>query len=272
MSSSQIAKLILYNLAALAELEIDLASSEMVNKRSRPTSDMHDEPNQRWTKLIKERSASEPCPYEYEKLQGEMLQPTLPRDKETDLKQLADGPWPLNVPSFHHWSSKSVKNPKRDAPKYALVALAEVIVVSDYRADLLKNSYAARFFRTEIRKLLNQDLKKKPQHGAGRARQDTGWNFPDGIQWRDQHCLATENVSALLQEHSCVHDAKGGAQEVMGLMKRIVKHPMTLMKPGDSAYAGMVAPEVDASLRQLFDVRREVAIGIVLILSFKCRY
>jgi hypothetical protein len=245
--------MILDNLPSLAALEIDLASSEMVRRRSRPIGEMNAKLCKRWSDTIKERSAGK-LP-SYETLKGDMLgAANADRDKDTGLKQLPMSPWPLAVPSFQHWSSKGVKNLKRDASKYALVSLAEVVVVSGYRRTLLKKSDAARFFRTKIWKMLNQDLKKR----AGVA---TQWNFPDGIEW--QHTYGAheyENVGELLQEHAYAHEGKGRAQDITGLINKIVKHPFALMKPGDPAYTGVVAPEVDASVRQLFDVSHDVFI------------
>jgi hypothetical protein len=257
--SSQFTNLIFININTLAQLEIDLASSEMVKNSSRPVGDVYDESYKQWLTTIKKGFASGLCPYDLEKLKEDMLRfraNNMSRDKETGLKYLADGPWPLNVASFHHWSSKTVKNPKRDTPKYALVSLAEIVVVSGYRADLLKKSHAARFFRTEIRKILNRNLKEL-QGSAGLAVQGTGWDFPDGIECKDQHSVETENVDQLLQQHAYVRDGKGGAQEITGLINRIIKQPIALMKPWDPEYAGMVAPEVHEGLQNLFAVRRD---------------
>jgi len=58
----------------------------------------------------------------------------------------------------------------------------------------------------------------------------------------------------VLQDHTYAHKGKEWVQDIMGLMNKIIKHPFALMKPGDPAYIGVVTPEVDHSVRQLFEV------------------
>jgi len=136
--------MILVHLPMLVELEIDLASSEMVRTCNHPIGDVTAQLYKKWSEIIKEQSAGKlpSC----ETLKGDMLRTGGDRDMDTGLKQVPNSPWPLMVPSFQHWSSKGVKNLKRDTSKYALVSLAEVVIVSGYWQELLNMLPAACFF------------------------------------------------------------------------------------------------------------------------------
>jgi len=100
----------------------------------------------------------------------------------------------------------------------------------------------------EIWKMLNEDLKK----WAGVTME---WNFPNGIKWkRKAHSGPYKDSGEVLYDHAYAYEGKERAQEIMGLINKIIKHPFALMKPGDPAYDRVVAPEVNASVRQLFEV------------------
>lgn len=203
-----------------------------------------------WDYLIKDKSGGE---LSYKDLVEQILGAAdVTRDQDTDLKELDDGPWPLAVRSMYHWSARTLKNPKRDAPKHALVALAEVVVVDEYRGKLLEVSQAARFFRSGLLSILNQGL-KRPRSGA-----QAKWEYPDGIKSASSDPVIPENHRDLLMNHSCIIDEKTGRQEVSALMRSILNHRLALIKPGDPAYVNVLAPEIVNGARELLDVSGSV--------------
>jgi hypothetical protein len=242
---SQITKVFQNSLDHLAQLEIDLARPEILRFRSRPIGEMSQTMFDEWDYIIKDKSSNK---LSYKDLVERMMDIRLPRDPDTELKVLDDSPWPLSVRSIHHWSSKTLKNAKRDAPKHALVALAEVVVVAEYRPKLLEVSEAARYLRTRILSLLNQGVKKA--QGGARGK----WEYPDNIKCRDEAPVEFDSHQKLLLKHSCIVDEKNGREEVSALMKTILKHRLAMMKPGDQAYLNLVAPEVVDGARELLNV------------------
>lgn len=238
---SQITQLLISNIESLCQLEIDLSGPEMVTLRSRPTGALNEDLIARIDRDMQNKLDSS---LSYQKLVDKMLDPKLSRDFETKLKDLEGSPWPLRVRSIHHWSSKTVKNAKRDIPKHALMALAEALVVLEYRPKLFYRSSAACFLRTSLFKILNCGL-KKPKDGAQHRKQgDIKWAYLDGIEWERQEHAFPADARRLLLEHSCIVDTNDGGQQIVRLLNRILKHKVALMKPGDPIYANMVAPEV----------------------------
>jgi hypothetical protein len=213
----------------------------MIRLRSRPTGDLDEDLIARVDLEMEKRPDSG---LSYKKLVDKMLDPKLSRDPDTKFKELEGSPWPLRVRSIHHWSSKSVKNAKRDIPKHALMALAEALVVSEYRPKLLYESTAARFLRTSLFKVLN----------CGLTQGGIKWAYPDGVKWEHQEHASPADARKLLLDHSCMVDANDGGRQVVGLLNRILKHKVALVKPGDPTYANMVAPEVADGVRKLLDV------------------
>jgi len=92
--------MVFQNLPLLAQLKIDLASSEMMRWHSRPIGEMTAQSSKKWLKIIKEQLAGG-LP-SYETLKGGMVRVGGGRDKDTGLKELPKSPWLLAVPSFQH--------------------------------------------------------------------------------------------------------------------------------------------------------------------------
>jgi hypothetical protein len=245
------------NVESLAQLEIDLASPEITTLCSRPTGDLNED---RMAQVDLEMQKKSGRKSSYKDLANKMLSTKQGRDSETELKELEGAVWPLDVRSMHHWSSKAVKNAKRDIPKHAFVALAEAFVVSEYRPKLLRESIAARFLRTSLHTILNNGL-KKPKSGTRLQNQGRiKWTYPDGLEWDHQELVSHVDSRKLLLDHSCIVDIKDGGKEIVGLLDRILRHKVALIKPGDPTYAGMVAPEVAGGVRSLLNVSYEIYI------------
>ena len=254
------------NIESLAQLEVDLASPEMARMHSRPTGDLKGKHLARWNAELREKLGGESS---CEDLAKKLLGTKIRRDRETGLKELKGVPWPLSVPSMHHWSSKMLKNAKRDVPKHALMALIEVLVVSEYRPKLFQKSAATRFLRTRLKQVLEDGLKPKGsmgRQGEGRIK----WTYADGIEWEPQNFISHSGARKLLLEHSRIAETKERGQEVVGLMNRILKHKAALMKPGDPEYSGIVAPEVAECAHNLLNVSCErglTAAGLIRMIS-----
>ena len=251
----QVAHLLMSNVESLAQLEVDLASPEMTMLRSRPTGDLN-EGHMAQVDLEMQKTSGRKL--SYKDLADKMLRAKQGRDPETELKELEDAPWPLDVRSIHHWTSKAVKNAKRDIPKHAFVALAEEFVVSEYRPKLLRESTAACFLRTSLHTILNYGLKKPKSRTRLQNQGPIKWTYPDGLGWEHQKLVSHVDSRKLLLDHSCMVDTKVGGKEIVGLLNRILKHKVALMKPGDPTYAGMVAPEVANGVRNLLNVSFEI--------------
>ena len=251
----QIAHLLMSNVKSLAQLEMDLASPEMTMLRACPTGDLNEDCMAQVDLEMQKKSGRELL---YKDLANKMLCTKQGCDSETELKELEGALWPLDVRSMHHWSSKAVKNAKRDIPKHAFVALAEAFAVSEYRPKLLCKSTAARFLRTSLQAVLNHGL-KKPK--SGKRLQNQGsikWTYPDGLEWDHQELVSHVDSRKLLLDHSCIVDIKDGGKEIVGLLNRILRHKVALVKPGDPKYAGMVAPEVADGVCSLLNVSYEI--------------
>jgi hypothetical protein len=250
----QIAQFLVDSVQSIAQLEIDLSSSEVRALHFRPSGDLNKD---LFPKLGADLLSKSDGKFSYTKVVEEMHNPDLKRNSETELKELdVEGcPWPLKVQSMHHWSSKGTKNQKRDLPKHALMAISEALVVSEYRTELLQGSAAARFLRTGLHEILDRDL-KKPTGSAARLPKEgrIKWTYPDGIHWACQTAVSCTNSRMLLLDHSCIVDGRDSGHEVVGLMNKVLRHKTALMKPEDPEYAGMVAPEVADAVKNLLDV------------------
>lgn len=223
----------------------------MVRLRTRPNGNLSEDLTAQIDEEIWKKSGGK---LSYKELADKLLSAKLSRGSEAKLKELEGIPWPLGIRSMHHWSSKSVKNSKRDIPKHALMALVETLVVKEYRPTLLRRSTAARFLRTRVLKILNCGLKKPIGRAQLQGQGHVKWAYPDGIEWEQQELAPHTDAGELLFDHSCTVDAKRGGQEVVGLLNRILKHKAALIKPGDPTYANVVAPEVADGVRNLLGV------------------
>lgn len=224
----------------------------MAKLRTRPTGDLSkDDVIVKWDKEVQQKSGGKSS---YRDLVLQMHDPSLARDPETGLKELGGGPWPLRVPSIHHWSSKTLKNLKRDVPKHALAALIEVFVVAEYRPKLLLESAAARFLRTCLHKTLDYGLKKRKGSAGLQTQGRIKWTYPDGVGWEQTWTTSRSDASKLLTDHSCILDVRESGQEVVGLLGRILQHKAAHVKLGDPACLGVVAPEVSRCVHNLLDV------------------
>jgi hypothetical protein len=242
---------------SLAQLEVDLASPEMVRLRSlRPTGDLSSHIIAQLDKKVKEKSKGK---FKYLELAGKLVSARSVRDLGTEPKELEGVPWPLSVRSMHHWSSKTLKNPKRDLPKHAIMAFVEELAVSEYRPKLLHESAAACHLRTSLHRILDVGLKKikgsrQPQ-GRGRIK----WTYHDTLDWDHKKSFTPSRSDArkLLLDHSHLVVEKERGQQVVGLLNRILKHEVALVKPGDQAYGDVVAPEVADCVCNLLNVSGE---------------
>jgi len=74
------------------------------------------------------------------------------------------------------------------------------------------------------------------------------WNFGNGIKWNHRKRHDEWNTGELLQEHVYAYEGKERAQEITGIINKIIKHPFVQMKPGNAAYIRVVTPEVDVCM------------------------
>jgi len=264
---SQIAQLLVSNVKSLSQLEIDLASPEMSRADSRPVGEPTGNALTRWEAEVQEKPGQGSS---YKELTKKLLGTTTRRNKKTGIKELEGVPWPLGARSMHHWSSRTLKNAKRDVPRHALLGLIEKLVVSEYRAKLFHKSAAACFLRTRLQQILEDGL-KEPEgstdlQGQGRAK----WTYPDGIKWEPKSFASHAEASKLLLDDSRIAETKERGQEISGLLNRILRHKAALMKPGDPEYSGMVAPEVSESVYNLLNVSCESYLARTGLIH-KCR-
>ena len=239
---------------SLAQLEVDLASPEMAKLCSRPTGLGHLKSHamSQLGDKIQEKSNGK---FKYKELSDKLLKARSVRGLGAESKELEEVPWPLHVRSMHHWSSKTLKNAKRDVPKHAIVACMEDLTVSDYRPKLLSESAAACYLRTGLHKILNSGLKKIKGATQPRGQGRIKWTYHDGLSWEDKSLTpGSSDARKLLLDHSRLVEGKERGQEVVGLLNRILKHSSALIKPGDQAYAGVVAPEVSTCVQNLLNV------------------
>ena len=242
------------SIESLTQLEIDLASPEMAKLSSRLTGLGHLK-SHAMSQLGDEVQEKSNGKFKCKELADKLLKARSVRGPGAESKELEEVPWPLRVRSMHHWSSKTLKNAKRDVPKHAIVACMEVLTVSDYRPKLLRESAAARYLRTILRKILNSGLKKIKGATQPRGQGRIKWTYHDGLSWEDKSFTpGSSDARKLLLDHSRLVEGKERGQEVVGLLNRVLKHKAALIKSGDQAYADVVAPEVSTCVRNLLNV------------------
>lgn len=245
----------LNSVESLAQLEVDLASPEMAQLRSlRPTGDLSSSVIAQLDTKVKQKSNDA---FKYLELAEKLVKARSVRDSGAELE---GGPWPLSVRSMHHWSSKTLKNAKRDLPKHAIMAYVEVVVVSEYRPKLLRESAAACHLRTSLHKILNLGLKKiKGSSTLPQSRGHTKWTYHDSLGWDHEKSFtpSCSDARKLLLDHSRLAVEKERGQQVVGLLNRILKHEVALVKPGDQEYGDVVSPEVAGCVHNLLNVGGE---------------